>query len=285
MNSYTISLEEIIQSIWEEGHPDERKSIYEVPSFRNVLAEIDEKIEYAIPYIFQFDFQCYGDEIDRLNLEKHILKDYYTRNICCDSFARWLLFLQARMDDIMPRYTALWKAQAKLIAKDVLAPYQIDESRSTDTRKKKDSTSSSSATTSSKSSNESNSSTSQHTDSSDNTKDSMTSKFSNMPQATLLQGSDYVTNMTANDTETGNTYNANVQSSDSDASKAESEGLTAEQISQLQNDFRNENYSRIVKGNLGRWTDGRLIKDYQDAILNIENMISKDLNDLFYLIY
>ena len=101
----------------------------------------------------------------------------------------------------------------------------------------------------------------------------------------MMAGNDYLTNMTvnANDSETG--YDANVQSNDTDHSKSSTEGMSREELMQMQTDFRNENYSRVIKGSQGRWTVGRLIKDYQDVILNIENMISKDLNDLFYLIY
>ena len=285
ISNYTISLEDIIQTIWDEGHPDETHSIFEVPSFRNVLADVDRKIEYAVPYIFSFDYEYYGDANDKLNLEKHILKDYYTRNICCDSFARWLLFLEARMDDIMPRYKALWNAQAKLIAREILEPYHLEETRLTDAKRKKDSSSNSSATSSSNSSNDSNSSTVQHTDSKDSTKATDSSKFSNMPQAAMMAGNDYLTNMTVNANDSETSYDANVQSNDTDHSKSATEGMSREELMQMQTDMKNENYSRVIKGSQGRWTDGRLIKDYQDVILNIENMISKELNDLFYLIY
>ena len=130
VNNYTITVCDIIENIWNEGHPDERHSIYEMNGLAGFLNRMDEKIEYALPILFQFPFPCYGDDEDREELEKHIIRAYYTRNINTDSVARWILFLRDKLEDIMPKYVAIYNAQAELIAREILNPYRITETKS-----------------------------------------------------------------------------------------------------------------------------------------------------------
>ena len=71
--TYTISLIDIINQIWLDGHEDEKYDTLLMPKWDNYLTKLDEKIDYAIPKIFSFDFPCYGDEEDKLHLQRHIL--------------------------------------------------------------------------------------------------------------------------------------------------------------------------------------------------------------------
>ena len=50
--TYTISLIDIINQIWLDGHEDEKYDTLLMPKWDNYLTKLDEKIDYAIPKIF-----------------------------------------------------------------------------------------------------------------------------------------------------------------------------------------------------------------------------------------
>ena len=59
--------------------------------------------------IFDFEYPIFDEEY-RPILETKILKHYYTREICAESVGLWKLFLQRRMQEIMPYYNQLYKS-------------------------------------------------------------------------------------------------------------------------------------------------------------------------------
>ena len=82
---------------------------------------IKEKILSAAPKIFDFDFPIY-EEKHRIELEEKILKHYYTREIGVETPGLWKLFLERRLNEIMPYYNNLYKAAALKI--DPLSEYE-----------------------------------------------------------------------------------------------------------------------------------------------------------------
>lgn len=71
--------------------------------------DVDEIITQAAPIIFSFDFPIY-DESYRLILEKKILRHYYTREICEETYGLWKLRLEDRLNVIMPYYNQLYRS-------------------------------------------------------------------------------------------------------------------------------------------------------------------------------
>lgn len=67
-------------------------------------------IEKARPKIFNFTYPIF-DTAYKKTLETKILKHYYTREICAETYARWKLFLDARLNEIMPRYNKLYESE------------------------------------------------------------------------------------------------------------------------------------------------------------------------------
>ena len=70
-------------------------------SVNNILA-------ISAPKVFDFDYPIF-DEAYRLTLETKILKHYYTREICAETVGLWKLWLDAKMNEIMPYYNELYK--------------------------------------------------------------------------------------------------------------------------------------------------------------------------------
>lgn len=335
--SYTIPLCDIIHQIWDEGHPNQQTDLYLVPSYRNVLSDIETKVDYARSVIFSFSYDYYGDASDKQSLEKHILKSYFTREICCDSVARWMLFLSDRMHDIMPKYKAIYDAQVRLLAKNYLEPYGYTETKqgTIDTSKdnsktyaseygsqisKQDSGNESNETSrelnaetsgSSTSASSGNNDTITTTEGTDNIDTASDSKYSDTPQALAQSNLDYLSNMTKATGNTDETYDSNVASSNTNQSntessdsssnstkeslsnsntslnKSESNEKTTDEsnLSEMGKELKAEDYTKILKGNLGKYSDAELFQQYKDVVVNIEQMISNELKDLFYLVY
>lgn len=70
--------------------------------------DVETIIENAAPKIFNFDFPIHKEE-HRLELEKNILRSYYTREIGAETFGLWKLWLQNTLLLIMPRYNELYR--------------------------------------------------------------------------------------------------------------------------------------------------------------------------------
>lgn len=82
--------------------------VYMVAGNEMVLGNnLDEKIEKAIPIIFNFDFPIF-DETHRGTLEKKIIKHYLLREISMETFPLWRVCLDTKLNEIMPYYNDLF---------------------------------------------------------------------------------------------------------------------------------------------------------------------------------
>lgn len=72
--------------------------------FNSVDAVLDE----CVDKIFDFDYPIF-DETYRRPLNKKILRNFYTREICAESVGLWKLYLQQRLNEIMPYYNKLYE--------------------------------------------------------------------------------------------------------------------------------------------------------------------------------
>lgn len=70
---------------------------------------VDSVLDASREKVFDFDYPIF-DEAYRSTLEKKILKHYYTREICCETVGLWKLFLNRKMNEIMPYYNQLYKS-------------------------------------------------------------------------------------------------------------------------------------------------------------------------------
>lgn len=73
-------------------------------------ANVNQIVESARSSIFDFDYPIY-DEAYRPVLEKKILKHYYTREIGAETVGLWKMFLDTRMNEIMPYYNKLYESE------------------------------------------------------------------------------------------------------------------------------------------------------------------------------
>lgn len=69
---------------------------------------VDEIISLARAKVFNFSYPIFDEEY-RAEFEKKILRHYYTREICSETVGLWKLWLETRLNDIMPFYNELYK--------------------------------------------------------------------------------------------------------------------------------------------------------------------------------
>lgn len=71
---------------------------------------VDEIIEQSMNDVFNFSFPIY-DETYRPVLMHNILRYFYTQEIGVETVGRWQLFLNDRMNMIMPKYNKLYESE------------------------------------------------------------------------------------------------------------------------------------------------------------------------------
>ena len=232
---------------------------------------VDQIVESAAPHIFE-NYEIF-DENYRLLLNKKILRHYYTREICAETIGLWKLWLNNRMHEIMPYYNKLY--QSELLEFDPFKDVDIKTERDkvtsgNDSRQGNDSGSDDTVSSGNASvvQNESNSA-------------NATSRYSDTPQGSIsdLAADRYLTNATIDNSSgsansSGNSVNNSVENRKNKREYAESK---------VKNDV--EKYLETVVGKRGSITMSEMLEKYRKTFLNIDMMIIRDLQDLFFLLW
>lgn len=74
------------------------------------LNNVAEVIEQSRDKIFDFNFPIF-DESYRSVLETKIIRHFYTREICTETVGLWKMWLNTRMNEIMPYYNKLYESE------------------------------------------------------------------------------------------------------------------------------------------------------------------------------
>lgn len=239
-------------------------------------ASVNQIIEASRNKIFDFDFPIF-DESYRPVLETKILKRYYTREICCETVGRWKLFLDTRMNEIMPYFNLLYESAN--LKYNPFNDVDVTTTRSgvlTGEGNHSD-TSSTNASESTSNNRNKNSSSTVNTDS-DNW-----NLYSDTPQGALngVENSTYLTNATHDYGEqsvvgTGSDVIADTGSSTSN-SKTNASG---------DNNYNNtEEWIEHIVGKRSYVTYPKIIKEWRESFLNIDTMILDALDDLFFRLW
>ena len=198
-----------------------------------------------------FDFQMTSypifDENYRNTLNHNILYHYYEDEIGQETAPLFRLYLNQRLNEIMPKYNELYKAQKNLVDNNLL----LNNTNLTESLQ-----GSNSSTTSS---------TSQSTNSGTSNNKNL---FQDTPQGNISsQDIDaqnvYATNITLDRNTTSNTIN--------DTSSGTGSGTNA--------------YVKTIIGNNGGKYNIDILKDITNNFMNIDLMIINELSDLFMGIY
>lgn len=277
---------------------------------------VDETVTKAAPVIFDFDFPMF-DESYRLPLERKILKHYYTREISAETVGLWKLWLNTRLNEIMPFYNKLYETE--LIKFNPL--YDIDLTRDHNTifNGRADGSRDQDTTDNVE---ESKNITTDHTSDLDQTGtngESVTNNGQTVTEASIdedslnwnyyndtpqggvngLESLTYLTNATkdtgekttTNDSETTTTDTqrtdaATTNNVDVEENTTTEEETNAQRTSHLNESTLNkvlntEDYLEHVAGKSGGVSYSKLLMEFRDTFLNIDLQIINNLSDLF----
>lgn len=242
-------------------------------------------IEGARTKIFNFSYPIF-DSAYKPTLETKILRHYYTREICMETYGLWKLHLEARMNEIMPYYNQLYKSELiefnPLYDTDITTEGSRDENVDT-TGKSVTEASSSFNDTSRDGGSDSRSY---------NDKENKWDLYSDTPQGGIngIQGAEddpslvsngFLTNArhTISDTDgsTGTTtYGRTNTKNGSNSSNSETNN-TGNQVGAI-------DYTERVYGYRGK-SPNKSLKEFRETMLNIDKMVIEELEDLFFQLW
>lgn len=222
---------------------------------------VNDIIQGAIPYVFDFDFPIY-DEGYRNVLCGKILKHYYTREIGAETVGLWKLWLDTKLNEIMPYYNQLYKSAViefdPMHDIDLTTTHTKDNDGVTNVTDKTKTNSTGSGT--------------QHTESDgSNTQRDL---YSDTPQGGL-QNVDNETYLT-NARKITNAQETNGDSTSSYESDVDSENTNETAITTT------EEYVQKIVGKTGGASYSKRLQEFRSTFLNIDAMIIDELKDLFF---
>lgn len=259
--------------------------------------DVDEVLSNSWDKIFTTKAEIF-DENYRSVICKKILKHYYLREICSETVGVWKLWLNTRLEEILPYYNQLYKSALlefnPLYDVNITRTHNrtIDENKTengTTTETSTDKNTSSGARDNTTSGSNTNSSTGSTTDS-----DSSSSKdlYSDTPQGAVtgVENETYLTNAR----KITNTDNGTSESSNSGSTEYSDTGTVKYSDTNEKTNTKNgnnsntgtinntEEYLETVSGKQGSSSYSNMIKEYRDTFLNIDKMFIAEFDDLFF---
>lgn len=237
---------------------------------------VKKRIQQALPKIFDFDYIVFGTHKEEL--ETKIVMHYYNKEICMETFGIWKLYLEERLNLIMPYYNELYKTvnldYQWLEDIDVLEDYKQNKTINGSILDNSTGQIKDNGTETTTGSIDENSAVNGTKTSKDLRSDCPQANYNDLDYATEIHD----VNSTDNNTSTHH---------------ATSEGLldknnttdTTSTTNTSTNSSGNENFTRSHKGLNGSKSRTQLNLEYRESIINIDKMIIEELKDLFMMIY
>lgn len=262
-------------------------------------ASVDDIISHSRDRIFvQYPI---WDEEYRDVLNSKILKHYYTREICAETVGLWKLWLNVRMDEIMPYFNKLYESAELEFNPLNDVNYQIshtgngtDNQSRIDTRTLDTTDTITGTKAENYSENGSNTSTVAANGSNNST---VIDKYSDTPQGGLngfddnQSGLQYLTNAretntTGSDTQNTTNSGSNTRSSaDNVTTNDTKRGTGTITDATTGNITTTDQYIRTIQGKMGGESYSKMLKEYRDTLLNIDMQVIDSLKDLFFKLW
>lgn len=259
--------------------------------------DVDEILNNSWNKIFTTKAEIF-DENYRAVICKKILKHYYLRDICSETVGIWKLWLNTRLEEILPYYNQLYKSALlefnPLYDVNITRTHNrtIDENKTengTSTETSTDKNTGSGTRDNTTSGTNKNSGTSSVTDNgSSNSKD----LYSDTPQGALtgVETETYLTNarkITNTDSSTSESTNSgNGEYKDTGSVKytdtSERENTKNGSNSNTGTVNNTEEYLESIIGKQGSGSYSGMLKEYRDTFLNIDRMVIAEFDDLFF---
>lgn len=215
--------------------------------------------------IFDFEYPKYNDK-QKEELEVKILKHFYMHEIGFETWARFKIALNERLNLIMPYYVDMYKT-IDMQGDNPLVNTEYYETKDTQSKGNSNRDNTEESTTHTTTNSSGNTNTTSDGTSKEVLQDTPTSELGNTDYATTIK-------TTKND----NVDDTNVSSETTGDTTTNGNSNT-----QVTND-NDEKMQRHITG-LMAYSKQDMIRSYRDNILNIDESIIRELYDLFMLIY
>lgn len=230
------------------------------------------------------------DEEYRSVLCQKILKHYYLREICCETVGIWTLWMNTRLEEIMPYYNQLYES-AKIEFNpmhdvDLTRKHERNvEGTSKEDGTRTDNTTSKRTLTGNRDTDSTGSGMRNTSSGSDETKRDL---YSDTPQGAItgLENENYLTNarkITDSVNGTGNEETNTTEKTDTDYSETEDttgkvDGIT----SNTGSSNTTEDYLETIVGKQGTESFSSLLNKFRETFLNIDMQVIEEFSDLFF---
>lgn len=260
------------------------------------FTQVDTVLDRCWNQIFTSNITFF-DESYRSLLCKKILKRYYTREIGCETVGLWKLWMNERLESIMPYYNQLYKSE--LIEFNPM--YDVDLA----TRHEKENAEARHSAENEVGKHEQwslhneayedNYGSNRTTNDINNTKRSMnegsTDLYSDTPQGSIsgLENMNYLTNARKIDKDTTDdaSYSGTTDTNVDDKTDGVREWSDAENYTHSKDNTADasvnssEDYFQHVLGKSGGASYSKLLSEFRETFLNIDNMVIEEFADLF----
>lgn len=230
------------------------------------------------------------DEAYRSVLCSKILKHYYMREICCETVGIWTLWMNTRLEEIMPYYNQLYES-AKIEFNpmhdvDLTRKHERDVKGTREENGTRTETSDGMRTlTGNRDTDTTNNDTRNTRSGSDETKKDL---YSDTPQGaiTSLENEKYLTNarkITDNVNGTGNEETSTTGKSRTNYTETENtdSNVNGETINTGSSNTM-EDYLETIVGKQGTESFSSLLNKFRETFLNIDMMVIEEFSDLFF---
>lgn len=230
-------------------------------------SNVDEVIEKSRSKIFDFSYPIFNEEY-RPVLETKILMHYYTREICAETVGLWKLFLKARMNEIMPYYNKLYDSE--LIKFDPMWDVDLTTEHGKQNNGGRNTHDTGTGTTTysdvkTGSSNENK--WDLYSDTPQGGVNGIEQAYDNVANNAYLTNADHITD------------NIGTTENDNSTTNSSTENHGAEAYTDT------ESFLEHVVGKRGGMTYSKMLEEFRKTFLNIDMLIIKELEDLFFMLW
>lgn len=252
-------------------------------------ADVDNIIANSWNKIFTSKAPFFDEEYRSVLCQK-ILKHYYLREICCETVGIWTLWMNTRLEEIMPYYNQLYES-AKIEfnpmhdvnltrnhERNVKGTSKEDGTRTDNTTGKR-------TLTGNRNTDSTGSGTRNTTSGSDETKRDL---YSDTPQGAItgLENENYLTNarkITDNVNGTGNEETNTTEKTGTDYSETEDTTSKVDGVtSNTESSNTTEDYLETIVGKQGTESFSSLLNKFRETFLNIDMQVIEEFSDLFF---
>lgn len=230
------------------------------------------------------------DEAYRSVLCSKILKHYYMREICCETVGIWTLWMNTRLEEIMPYYNQLYESE--LIKFNPL--YDVDITRKHDKtvdgteERNGETTDTANGTREVTGTNDTKETGTGKTITSASSDETKRDLYSDTPQGAItgLENENYLTNarkIIDGVTSSGNENTDTTRNVDNDYTENETTNNTKNGTNKLTGTSNTtEDYLETLVGKQGSGTYSKMLMEFRDTFLNIDMMVIDEFKDLFF---